>query len=74
MGLSDLRRRLERLESQVGRRQSNVVATWQDYGRALAQGWLSDATWTPSMDRAMRDLLEEKALAYIRSKRGQSQA
>ena len=70
MGLSDLRRRPERLESQLGQSRSNVVATWQDYGRALAQGWLSDATLTPAMDRAVRDLLEEKALAYIRSKRG----
>jgi hypothetical protein len=70
MGLSDLRRRLERLESQLGQSRSNVVATWQDYGRALAHGWLSEATLTPAMDRAVRDLLEEKALAYIRSKRG----
>ena len=72
MGLSDLRRRLERLESQVGLRRSNVVATWEDYGRALAHGWLSDAKLTPAMDRAVRDLLGERALAYIRSKRGQS--
>jgi hypothetical protein len=71
MGLSDLRRRLERLESQLGQSRSNVVATWQDYGRALAQGWLSDATLTPAMDRAVRDLLEEKALAYIRSRQYQ---
>jgi hypothetical protein len=70
MGLSDLRRRLERLESQLGLRRSNVVATWQDYGRARAQGWLSDATLTPAMSRAVRDLVEEKALAYIRSKQG----
>ena len=70
MGLRDLHRRLERLESQIGLRRSNVVATWLDYGRARAQGWLSDATLTPAMSRAVRDLLEEKALAYIRSKQG----
>jgi hypothetical protein len=64
-----LRRKLEELERRVGVQRSNVIATWEDYGRALHAGTLEESEYTPAMEREIQRLYIQKVEELIRSKR-----
>jgi hypothetical protein len=63
-----LRRRVAVLERKLGRDRPRQIATWREYGRAMAEGWLEEATLTPAMNEAVRSLLEQKLREYLRSR------
>ncbi len=65
--MRSLEGRVARLEERMGSDRSGVISSWDEYGRALAQGRLHEMRLTPEMAQAARAVLEQKLRELVRS-------